>query len=326
MGECQVSVVIPCYRAGRYLSEAINSVLTQESRVSPLEVIVVDNHSPDDETRDALASWRRDGRVHIVENAEDLGPAAGRNVGIGLARGEWVAFLDADDVWLPGSLEARWRAIESEPDAEWLGADYRMWYEDGSLEETGHYQKDDVVGRVLAPAYESGRTLRLSRPISQFLHFSLAWIGTVMVKRNLLLRVGGFEPSLRVAEDVLLWYRLAAVTDFFFVPKIVALYRQHPESLTSRERPGGQLRLAWDRVYTLLRSDPAFRPHQGQLRAKVAAAHERAAYYHRGRGEAWKAARAAASALTYTPARPAIWKNLLAALLRLRVEALYFWS
>jgi glycosyltransferase involved in cell wall biosynthesis len=313
-----VSVVIPCYRAGKYLSEAIDSVFAQESRVSSLEVVVVDNHSTDDETRDVLGFWRRDGRVHIVENAEDLGPAAGRNVGIGVARGKWVAFLDADDVWLPGALEARWQAVESEPDAEWIGADFRMWYEDGSLEETGHYQKDDAVGRILAPAYASDRALRLRRPVAEFLRFSLAWIGTVMVKRDLLLRLGGFEPSLRVAEDVHLWYRLASVTDFFFVPKIVALYRQHPASLTSRERYGGGLRLAWDRVYTLLRSDPAFQPYRGQLRAKVAAAHERAAYYHRARGEAWKAARAAAWALTYTPARPAIWKNLVAALLQRR--------
>jgi len=318
MGECQVSVVIPCYRAGKYLSEAIDSVLAQESRVSSLEVVVVGNHSPDDETRHVLAFWRRDGRVRIVENAEDLGPAAGRNVGIGVARGKWVAFLDADDVWLPGALEARWQAIESEPDAEWIGADFRMWYEDGSLEETGHYQKDDAVGRILAPAYASGRPLRLRRPVSEFVPFSLAWIGTVMVKRELLLRLGGFEPSLRVAEDVHLWYRLASVTDFLFVPTIVALYRQHPSSLTSRERRGGGLQLAWDRVYTLLRSDPAFRPYRGQLRAKVAGAHERAAYYHRARGESLKAARAAARALTYTPTRPAIWKNLVAALLQRR--------
>jgi glycosyltransferase involved in cell wall biosynthesis len=318
MSECQVSVVIPCRRAGKFLSQAIDSVFAQESRVSRLEVIVVDNHSTDDETRHVLAFWRRDGRVRIVENAEDLGPAGGRNVGIGVARGEWIAFLDADDVWLPGALETRWQAIESEPEAEWIGADFRMWYEDGSLEETGHYRKDDAVGRILAPAYESGRPLRLRRPVPQFLRFSLAWIGTVMVKRELLLRLGGFEPSLPVAEDVLLWYRLASVTDFFFVPKIAALYRQHSASLTSRERHQGRLRLAWDRLYTLLRSDPAFRPYRGLLRTKVAAAHERAAYHHRIRGETWMAVRAAACALTYTPARPAVWKNFLAALMKRR--------
>ncbi len=318
MGECQVSVVIPCYRAGKYLSEAIYSVLAQESGVRSLEVVVVDNHSPDDETRQVLASWRRDGRVRIVENAEDLGPAGGRNVGIGVARGEWVAFLDADDVWLSGALDARWQAIESEPEAEWIGADYQMWYEDGSLEETGHYQKDDAVGRILAPAYASGRALRLRRPIPESLGSSLAWIGTVMVKRDLLLRLGGFEPSLRAAEDMLLWYRLASVADLFFVPKIVALYRQHPDSLTTRVMLGGGLRVAWDRIYTVLRSDPAFRPYRRQLRAKVAGAHERAAYYHRARGEPWKAARAAAWALTYTPTRAAVWENLVAALLQRR--------
>jgi len=318
MSECQVSVVIPCHRAGKYLPQAIHSVLDQESSVRSVEVVVVDNHSPDDETKHALASWRRAGRVRIVENPEDLGPAAGRNVGIGVARGRWIAFLDADDVWLPGSLEARWQVAESEPEAEWIGADFRMWYEDGSLEETGHYQKDDEVGRLLAPAYESGRLLRLTRPLPHFLRYSLAWIGTVMVKRDLLLRLGGFEPSLPLAEDVHLWYRLASVTDFFFIPKVGALYRQHGSSLTSRERYHGRLRTAWDRVYTLLRSDPAFQPYRGLLRAKLAAVHRRAAYYHRSRGEPWEAMRAASCALTYTPASAATWKNLVAAILKMR--------
>jgi glycosyltransferase involved in cell wall biosynthesis len=315
MGDCQVSVVIPCYQAGNYLTEAIDSVLAQESRVKSLEVIVVDNHSLDDETSRVLAFWRRDGRVRIVENAEDLGPATARNIGIGVAAGEWVAFLDADDVWLPGALEARWQAIESEPEAEWVGADFRMWYEDGSLEEPGHYQKDDAVGRILAPAFETGKVLRLRRPVAEFLRFSLAWIGTVMVKRALLRRLGGFEPSLRLAEDVLLWYRLASVTDFFFVPKIAALYRQHPASLTSREGHGVGLRRAWDRVYALLQSNPSFEPYRRLLRTKVAAAHFRAAHYHRVRGEGWRAALAACWALTYMPTHLSLWRNLIATLL-----------
>ena len=81
---------------------------------------------------------------------------------------------------------------------------------------------------------------------------------------------------------------------------------------------GGGVGLAWQRIYTLLRSDPALRPYRGQLRTKVANAHERAAYYHRARGEPWKAARAAARGLTYAPARPALWKNLAAAVLQRR--------
>jgi hypothetical protein len=126
--------------------------------------------------------------------------------------------------------------VEAQAGAEWIGADFQEWNENGSLEATGHYHKDDFVGRILAPAYRSGRALRLERPISHFLRSSLTWTGTVMVKRALVRQVGGFHPLLRGPEDLHLWYRLALRSDFFFVPQVVALYRQQPHRRSPASR------------------------------------------------------------------------------------------
>ena len=317
MTACELSVVIPCHDDGKYLSEAIESILAQEHRLRSFEVVVVDDHSTDEETRDILERWSHEApTVRVLRNSGARGPASARNLGVASAAGAWLAFLDADDVWLPGSLQARWEVVQTEPAAEWIGADFREWSEDGSLEETGHYHKDDFVGRILAPAYRSGRALRLERPIEHFLRSALTWTGTVMVKRALVQRAGGFHPALRGPEDVHLWYRLAAQADFFFVPQVVALYRQHSSSLIAQGHRAGRLQYEWDTLYRLLRENPQFRPWRRHLREKLASVHARYAWEHRSRDRSMSAALAAVRALSYCPLQVRIWRILLGALLR----------
>ncbi len=316
MTGCELSVVIPCHNDGKYLSEAIESVLGQEHRLRSFEVVVVDDHSTDEETREVLERWaREDPTVRVLRNTGVGGSATARNVGVAAAAGEWVAFLDADDVWLPGGLQARWEVVEAQAGAEWIGADFQEWNENGSLEATGHYHKDDFVGRILAPAYRSGRALRLERPISHFLRSSLTWTGTVMVKRALVRQVGGFHPVLRGPEDLHLWYRLALRSDFFFVPQVVALYRQHAGSLIAKARRAGRLQGEWDTLYRLLRRHPGLRLWRRHLRRKVSSVNERYAWEYRAQEHSWWAAWAALRALSYTPASARIWKALLGALL-----------
>jgi glycosyltransferase involved in cell wall biosynthesis len=307
-----LSVVIPCHNDGKYLSEAIESVLSQEHRLRSFEVVVVDDHSTDEETLEVLERWaREDGAIRVLRNPGASGPATARNVGVDAATSDWVAFLDADDVWLPGGLQARWEVVETEPGAEWIGADFREWHENGSLEATGHYHKDDFVGAILAPAYRSGRALRLERPVEHFLRSSLTWTGTVMVKRALVQRVGGFHPALRGPEDLHLWYRLALESDFFFTPQVVALYRQRAGGLISQARRAGQLPKEWDALYRLLARHPGFRPWRRQLRAKLSSVHGGDAWEYRQANRPWWAIRAALRALSYTPTQARIWKGLL---------------
>jgi glycosyltransferase involved in cell wall biosynthesis len=315
MSACDLSVVIPCHDDGKYLSEAIASVLSQEHRLRSFEVVVVDDHSTDEETGEILERWSHEGpTVRVLRNTGLGGPASARNLGVATAAGDWLAFLDADDVWLPGGLQARWDVVEAEPSAEWIGADFREWNEDGSLEATGHYHKDDFVGRILAPAYRSGRPLRLERPVAHFLRSSLTWTGVTMVKRAAVQRLGGFHPALRGPEDVHLWYRLALHTDFFFVPQVVTLYRQRTTSLIAQSRRAGRLQNEWDRLYRLLSRDPEFRPWRRALRDKLAGVHERHAWEYRARNRSLAAAGAALRALAYRPTRLSLWKTLLGAI------------
>ena len=105
-----VSVVIPCYNYGRFVNGAIDSVIRQTH--APLEIIIVDDGSTD-HTREVVAAYGEQVRYHYKANA---GLSAARNTGIAAARCPFVAFLDADDEWLPGMLECILQAFESLPD------------------------------------------------------------------------------------------------------------------------------------------------------------------------------------------------------------------
>lgn len=96
-----VSVIMPAYNCIATVGAAIDSALAQEV---PLEVIVVDDCSPQDLT-EVLAPYREDPRVKILRNETNLGAAGSRNVGVAAATGEYIAFLDADDIWAPEKLQ-----------------------------------------------------------------------------------------------------------------------------------------------------------------------------------------------------------------------------
>jgi glycosyltransferase involved in cell wall biosynthesis len=100
-----VSVIIPAYNRGKLIQRAVQSVLSQT--YSDLEVVVVDDGSKDDTVRVVQEAARRDLRVRLIQQCQQKGAQAARNTGIRAAKGEWIAFLDSDDYWLPDSLEAR---------------------------------------------------------------------------------------------------------------------------------------------------------------------------------------------------------------------------
>src|SRR4051812_26302017 len=106
-----VSVVIATYNSGRFVGQAVRSVLAQTYR--PFEIVVVDDGSTDD-TAGVLAGYR-DGVRYVYQ--ENRGPAAARNRGIAEAAGELVAFLDADDEWHPEKLSRQWEALSASPRA-----------------------------------------------------------------------------------------------------------------------------------------------------------------------------------------------------------------
>ena len=216
-----ISVVIPCYNAEPYIAIAIRSVLEQDW--PNLEVIVIDDGSND---RSAELVQKAFPEVKLLQQANQ-GVAAARNFGIERAQGDWIAFLDADDIWLPGKLQAQW-AIHCETPS--VRMSYTAW-EDWSCVEplpTPEYLSD-----LLSHAGETERWAGITGWVyPQLLLGCLVWTGTVLAHRSVFDEVGVFDTSLRIGEDYDLWLRASRVTQIVRVAVPYALYRWHPTSIT----------------------------------------------------------------------------------------------
>lgn len=223
-----VSVVIPCYNAERYLARAVESVLAQTRPAD--EVIVVDDGSTDGSA--ALARGFG-GTVRAVSQPNG-GVAVARNQGLALARGRWVAFLDADDEWFPHKLERQVAALEASPDLRWCACNAELVAEGGRR--PGHVEP--AARRWLA-AHGSLRYFDVA--VWQVFHQTSG----MLVEAELMRALGGFDAALRGPEDVDLWCRLALEAPAIaYVPDVCyRYYEDTPGSLgKNRLRSHYQLR------------------------------------------------------------------------------------
>ncbi|MEX2628689.1 MAG: glycosyltransferase [Tistlia sp.] len=202
----QVSVVIPCFNAEETIVRALSSVV--EQRFEDLEIIVVDDGSSD-RTVEAVKSLGLPNLV-LAANPGRKGASAARNRGIALAKGAFIAFLDADDAWLPGKLTAQLAALESNPAAVFASSRC-IAVKEGTEEESWLY---DRLEPRSGP--EVWRTL---------LAYNFIGTPSVVVRREALAQAGPFNEALRVAEDQDLWIRLSMVGDLAFVDRpLVRVY------------------------------------------------------------------------------------------------------
>ncbi len=202
-----ISVVIPTYNCEQYIAEAVQSALNQVA----MEVIVVDDGSTDN-TYQAIERLANP-RLRYVHQ-QNQGVSAARNHGIYIARGELVAFLDADDYFLPHKLSQQKSIFAANPD---LGLVQSGW------------QRVDDLGRSIATValWESATELT----VETWLRFKPVLPSALMIKRDWLIRVDGFDPQLRAAEDVDLVSRLALNgCQSAWLKEIAVSYRQRSNS------------------------------------------------------------------------------------------------
>ena len=214
-----VSAIIPTYNCARYLPEAIDSVLAQTYR--DFEIIVVDDGSTDN-TQEVLAPYGD--RVRVIKQPNQ-GRSAARNTGILAARGEYVAFLDADDLWLSRKLGKQMAFLEARPDVRWVYSDYAMF------DEGGRQCESVFCARRVACLPETQAVLHA-------LPGGIVWTGTVLVEASCFKEVGAFDSSLPVSEDSDMWVRLACRFAAGCIRDTLALYRRHPGQVTSRAQSG----------------------------------------------------------------------------------------
>jgi glycosyltransferase involved in cell wall biosynthesis len=221
MHEPIVSVVIPCYNAEPYIAATIRSVLAQD--VPGIEVIVVDDGSKD---RSLELVREQFPQVRAVAQANQ-GVAAARNHGLSLARGEWVAFVDADDIWLPGKLQAQLDEMAAVEGCRMSYTAWQVWPSLAAEPDPGY------LDQLAAVADDSARWRGASGWIyPQLLLDCVVWTSTVLARRSLFEEIGGFDTTLRIGEDYDLWLRASRVTPIHRVARPYALYRTHPASIT----------------------------------------------------------------------------------------------
>src|SRR5688572_4346072 len=206
INELTVSVIIPTYNYGRFISEAIDSVFAQTYQ--PREVIVVDDGSTD-ETMNVLAQY--EDRVRIIRQ-DKSGPAMARNAGAQAASGELLAFLDADDVWMPRKLELQVERFRADPELGLIHCGVEETDEAGA---TLRRRRDGREGRM------ADELLPMERPVVVG-SFSAAIIPASVFKS-----VAGFATELPAVEDWDLCYRIARQYRIGFVPEVLFKYRLH---------------------------------------------------------------------------------------------------
>lgn len=211
----EVAVIVPCYNAAKYLARALDSVLSQTH--PNFQVYVIDDGSTDETARVMrpyleYVSWIRQ---------QHSGPAAARNHGISISKERYIAFLDADDFWLPAKLERQIALLKQNPSVGLVCSDCETLKKQ---KYTGSYfanTKMPATGRL----FES-----LTRDCFIF-------TPTVLVRRQCLAEVGQFDESLAVSEDFHLWLRIAARWDIAVVPEVLAVREICAEGLSSSTRP-----------------------------------------------------------------------------------------
>jgi len=210
-----VSVVIPAFDSERTIERALASVCAQTVQAD--EIIVVDDGS-----RIPVESVlrHRDPRVRIVRQ-ENAGAAAARNTGIREARGAWIAFLDADDEWLPTRLEAQKRALARHPDLGFLWGFYFV------------HVVDTAERTMTRPPCAPGKRLVLC-PEQAFRVAYRVQTSTVLARRSHLLETP-FDTSLRTAEDRDAWIRLFLKAPALCVDAPVAIHHEYRSSLSNTD-------------------------------------------------------------------------------------------
>lgn len=204
----RVSVVIPVYNAAAYVAAAVQSALAQT--YANMEIIVVDDGSTDD-TAVILATYGDRIRYIYQDNQER---AAARNRGLAEARGEYVAFLDADDLWVPMKLERQVAILDARPEVVVAYSQAVVINRAGRPRLSGYRQQ--IIGSgPSTPAWMRDR-LVLSNCVP--MSTSIARLGAVRES-------GGFDPRLRYGEDWDLWLRLAGRGLFAFLAESLASYR-----------------------------------------------------------------------------------------------------
>lgn len=219
-GTPRVSIITPVWNRAALIAATLRSALAQTFQ--DFELILSDDGSTDDSVPRALALASGDPRLVVVRLPHSGCPAVARNAAARVARGEYIAYLDSDDLWLPDKLALQVQVLDQRRDAAMVYA--LASYYDGQRERGVHGPK---VARVPESIFEL-----------LLLHGNFIQTSSVLIRREICEQLGGFDEAeaLRASEDLDLWLRVAHRYPVLFVPRVLTRYRLHAGNLSRDQR------------------------------------------------------------------------------------------
>jgi len=211
----KVSVIIPVYNGERFLSEAIESVINQ---TYPNWEIIAINDGSTDRSMEILKHYKSklSSLIHVI-NQENLGPSVARNSGIKKAKGEYIAFLDYDDLWLSEKLEKQVKFLESNNEISLIYCDCYIIDNNSNIEKDTYSEKTKFIKGKIFKKLLSNNFIPTS---------------TVLLRKKVLDDVGLFNLEYKISQDYDLWLRISDKYLIDFLKQPLAKYRFHSESIS----------------------------------------------------------------------------------------------
>lgn len=232
MTHCDVSVVIPAYNAEAFITDALASIAAQTQ--PPKEVFVIDDGSRDQTSR-CVQNWIAASNPSFIVKLirqENCGLPATRNVGMRKASGEWIALLDADDIWQPRHLEELILAIRLIPGCVAAYGAGRVF----AAEELNSKLYDDFwdnPSRQFGTAIDGSNCLRIGKNIfPRLVRGNFIKPSSLMFRADVANEIGYFDEELRTGEDREFLVRLIFRGDFIYFPESITLYRWHEDNIS----------------------------------------------------------------------------------------------
>lgn len=214
-----VSIIIPTYDRPKLLGATLDSLMRQ--RYANFEIIVVDDGSPNDKTKE-LCDDLAQVKYKRIDNSG--GPSKPRNEGIRMAKGEYIAFVDDDDLWDPDKLIKQIAVFESKPEVDLVHSCCRLISEEGLL-------LNEIIGRPGDPSEKSGRVYM--RMIGNWTLMT----SSVVLRRSLVDKTGYFNEQMPAAgEDMEYWIRCALRGTLYYLDEPLVLYRRHYGASTKNKK------------------------------------------------------------------------------------------
>jgi glycosyltransferase involved in cell wall biosynthesis len=254
------SIIIPLYNKENAIENTLKSVFNQS--FTDYEVIVINDGSTDRSEEKVTAF--SDERLRLI-STDNKGVSPARNLGIELANGKIIAFLDADDYWFPSHLENLYQLHNRFPEAGLLVTNYQFFYSDK---------------KIIQPVFEGIPTEKWSGIVPDFfkssMKFRLAWTSAVAVRKNVFDSLGNFDENITLGagEDTDLWIRIALKYPVAFDNEVSAYYQMETENRISLSRTLERKFSRLDKFTSEEKTNPSLKKYLDLYRAEFALKHK----------------------------------------------------